>query len=167
MKKIFFMTFLGLLLVSVSAFETHKFYMAIFQVNYAPEKKMLQITSRIFLDDLNLALEKKYGKKTHLGSEKESAGDQATLKKYFAENLLIKVNGQSKPVVFLSKELEGDVLICYCRVTDVSKLHSVEITNTFLTHWNSEQQNILHFTAFGEKKTVLFTASNTTVVLKF
>jgi hypothetical protein len=167
MKKIFCTAFLGLLFCSVSAFEAHKFYMAIFQVNYAPEKKMLQITSRIFVDDLNLALEKKYGKKTFLGADKESADDQAVLKKYFAENLQIKVNGQSKPVVFLSKELDANVLICYCRVTDISKLHSVEITNTILTHWNSEQQNILHFTAFGDKKTVLFTTSNKTEVLKF
>ena len=141
--------------------------MAIFQVNYAPEKKMLQITSRIFVDDLNLAIEKKYGKKVSLGSEKESADDQGVLKKYFSENLQIKVNGQSKPVVFLSKELDGDVLICYCRVTDVAKLHSAEITNTVLTQWNSEQQNILHFTAFGNKQTVLFTPSNKTELLNF
>ncbi len=141
--------------------------MAIFQVNYTPEKKMFQITSRIFVDDLNLALEKKYGKKVYLGSEKESADDQGVLKKYFAENLQIKVNGQSKPVFFLSKELDGDVLVCYCRVTDIAKLQSVEITNTVLTHWNSEQQNILHFNAFAQKKTVLFTASNKTEVLKF
>jgi hypothetical protein len=161
------MTLLGLLLVSVSAFEGHKFYMAIFQVNYAPEKKMLQITSRIFVDDLNLALEKKYGKKTFLGADKESADDQAILKKYFVENFQIKVNGQNKPVVFLSKEMEDNIVICYCRVTDISKLHSAEITNTLLTNWNSDQQNILHFTAFGEKKTVLFTASNKTEVLKF
>lgn len=140
--------------------------MAIFQLNYAPEKKMLQVTSRIFIDDLNLALEKKYGKKTFLGSEKESVEDVALLKKYFTENLIFKVNGQTKYVLFLSKELEGDLLICYCRVTDVAKFNSVEITNTVLTHWNSEQQNILHFNAFGEKKTFLFTASNKTEVLK-
>ena len=167
MKKTVLLTFLSLLLCSFSAIEAHKFYMAIFQVNYAPEKKMLQVTSRIFIDDLNLALEKKYGKKTFLGSEKESVEDLALLKKYFAENLIFKVNGQTKPVLFLSKELEGDLLICYCRVTDVAKFNSVEITNTVLTHWNSEQQNILHCTAFGEKKTFLFTASNKTEVLKF
>jgi hypothetical protein len=167
MKKIICTAFLGLLFCSVSAFAVHKFYMAIFQVNYAPEKKMLQITSRIFVDDLNLAIEKKYGKKVYLGSEKESADDQVVLKKYFVENFQIKVNGQSKPVVFLSKELDGDVLICYCRVTDIAKLHSAEITNTVLTQWNSEQQNILHFTAFGNKQTVLFTASDKTEVLKF
>ncbi len=141
--------------------------MAIFQVNYAPEKKMLQITSRIFVDDLNLALEKKYGTKVFLGSDKESAGDQVILKKYFTENLKIKVNGQSKSIIFLSKEIDADVLICYCRITDIAQLDSAEITNTLLTQWNSEQQNILHFTAFGEKQTVLFTSSNKTEVLKF
>ena len=141
--------------------------MAIFKVNYAPEKKMLQITSRIFIDDLNLALEKKYGKKTNLGLEKETVEDLNLLKKYFNENLIIKVNGQSKPVVFMSKDVEGDILISYCRVSDVAKLQSAEITNTVLTHWNSEQQNILHCTAFGEKKSLLFTASNKTEVLKF
>jgi hypothetical protein len=167
MKKTVLIAFLSLLFCSFSAFEVHKFYMAIFQVNYAPEKKMLQITSRIFVDDLNLALEKKYGKKTFLGTEKESNEDVTNLKKYFAEQLLFKVNGQVKPVLFLSKEIEGDLIICYCKLTDIPKIQSVEITNTVLTHWNSEQQNILHFNAFAQKKTVLFTASNKTEVLKF
>jgi hypothetical protein len=167
MKKTVVVAFLALVFCSLTAFEIHKFYMAIFQVNYAPEKKMLQITSRIFMDDLNLALEKKYGKKTNLGLEKETVEDLNLLKKYFNENLIIKVNGQTKPVVFMSKDVEGDVLICYCRVTEVVKLQTAEINNTLLTHWNSEQQNILHFNAFGEKKSFLFTASNKTEVLKF
>jgi hypothetical protein len=167
MKKTVIVAFLALVFCSLSAFEIHKFYMAIFQVNYAPEKKMLQITSRIFMDDLNLALEKKYGKKTNLGLEKETVEDLNLLKKYFNENLIIKVNGQTKPLTFLSKEVEGDVLISYCRVAEVAKLQTAEINNTLLTHWNSEQQNILHFNAFGEKKSFLFTASNKTEVLKF
>lgn len=167
MKKTVVVAFLALVFCSLSAFEIHKFYMAIFQVNYAPEKKMLQVTSRIFIDDLNQTLEKKYGKKTNIGYEKEDVEDIAILKKYFAENLVFKVNGQTKPVLFLSKEQEGDLLICYGRVADVTKFNSVEITNTILTHWNSDQQNILHFNAFGDKKTVLFTSSKKTELLKF
>lgn len=161
------MTFLGLLLLSVSAFEVHKFYMAIFQVNYVPEKKMVQITSRIFVDDLNLAIEKKYGKKVFLGSDKESSEDQQILKKYFTDNLMITINGEPQPVIFLSKELDGDILVCYSKIVSVAKLQSAEITNTMLTNWNSEQQNILHFNAFGKKETFLFTPSNKTEMLKF
>lgn len=167
MKKTVIIAFLGLLLVGVSAFGVHKFYMAIFQVNYVPQKKMLQITSRIFVDDLNLALEKKYNKKVFFGTEKETAEDLVLLKKYFSEHLIFKINGQPKILTFLSKELDGDVLVCYCRIDAVAKLQTTEINNTFLTHWNPDQQNILHFTALGEKKSVLFTASKPIEMLNF
>jgi hypothetical protein len=36
---------------------------------------MLQITSRVFADDLNKALEKKYNKKHYIGTAKESPED--------------------------------------------------------------------------------------------
>ena len=45
-----------------SSFGMHKFYTAIYQIEFAPKKKMIQITTRIFIDDLNKALEKKYKK---------------------------------------------------------------------------------------------------------
>ncbi|GGE96892.1 hypothetical protein GCM10011518_02780 [Flavobacterium limi] len=142
--------------------------MGIFQVNYAVEKKMIQITSRIFVDDLNNAIEKKYHKKTFIGTEKETQTDLDLLKRYLAENFSIKINGQPKTIVFLSKELEADdVLVCYSRITAVEKFKTLEITNTILTSWNSEQQNITHISAYGTKRSVLFTESSRKEVLKY
>jgi len=89
MKKTILYTFIGVLFLCLTAFSVHKFYMAVYQVNYAPEKKMLQITSRIFIDDLNKALEKKYSKKLYLGSEKETPEGIVLLKKYFSENFFM------------------------------------------------------------------------------
>jgi hypothetical protein len=43
--------------LSLTSFGFHKFYVAVYQINFAPEKEMLQITSRVFADDLNKALE--------------------------------------------------------------------------------------------------------------
>ncbi|MFE3846572.1 DUF6702 family protein [Flavobacterium sp. LB3P45] len=167
MKKIILYTFFGLLILTTSAFSVHKFYMAIYQVNYAPEKKMLQITSRIFVDDLNKALEKKYNKKLNLGTEKEASEEVILLKKYLAENFSIKVNGQSKPMTFLSKELDGDVLVCYSNIKGVSKIYSLEISNSVLIDWSSEQQNITHITVLGTKNSILFTDSSRNGVLKY
>ena len=141
--------------------------MAIYQVNYAPEKKMLQITSRIFVDDLNKALEKKYNKKLNLGTEKEASEEVILLKKYLAENFSIKVNGQSKPMTFLSKEVDGDVLVCYSNIKGVSKIYSLEISNSVLIDWSSEQQNITHITVLGTKNSILFTDSSRNGVLKY
>jgi hypothetical protein len=142
--------------------------MGVFQVHYAAEKKMIQITSRIFVDDLNKGIEKKYNKKTFIGTDKETPADVDLLKKYLSENFAIKINGQLRPIAFLSKELEADdVLVCYSRITAVEKFKTLEITNTVLTGWNTEQQNITHISAYGTKRSVLFTESSSKEVLKY
>ena len=168
MKKIILYSFFGLLFLTLTAFSVHKFYVAIYQVNYVAEKKMLQITSRIFIDDLNNALEKKYHKKTFVGTEKETEEDLNLLKKYLSGNFVIKVNGQSKIITFLSKEIEaGDVLVCYSRIKDIDKVNSLEIRNTVLTDWNSEQQNIMHFNVSGLKNSLLLSSSTISGMLKY
>lgn len=151
----------------ISSFGMHKFYMGIYQINYAPEKKMLQITTRIFVDDLDKALEKKYNTKSLLGSGKESAESLELLKKYLSDNFSIYVNGQLKPMNFLSKEMDSDVLVCYLSIKDVSKIKSLEIRNSILIDCFPDQQNIVHLTAFDEKKSFLFTASSIKQVLKY
>nr|WP_314896320.1 DUF6702 family protein [uncultured Flavobacterium sp.] len=167
MKKTILYAFTVILFLSLTAFSVHKFYMAVYQVNYVPEKKMVQITSRIFVDDLNKALEKKYNKKLYLGTEKESPEELLLLKKYFLDKFSVKVNRQTKIVNFLSKELEGDILICYCNVKEIKKINSLEIFNSVLIDWNTEQQNITHITVLGDKKSILFTDSNRSEMLKY
>ncbi|PXY41065.1 hypothetical protein DMB65_08905 [Flavobacterium cheongpyeongense] len=168
MKKNVMYSLIGILFLALSSFVFHKFYMGIFQVNYAAEKKMIQITSRIFVDDLNKGIEKKYNKKTFLGTDKETQADIDLLKKYLSENFSIKINGQLKSIIFLSKEIEADdILICYSRIPAVEKFKTLEISNTILTDWNAEQQNVTHISAFGTKRSILFTESSRKEVLKY
>jgi hypothetical protein len=167
MKKTILITFFGILFLTLTSFSINKFYVALYQVNYAPEKKMLQITTRIFIDDLNNAVGKKYSKKINLGAENESVDDVNFLKKYFSEKFYIKVNGQTKPILFLSKEMEGDVLICYFSMKEIQKINSLEIYNAVITEGNSEQQNIMHFNVSGVKNTLLFTESTSKGMLKY
>ncbi|RBN50402.1 DUF6702 family protein [Flavobacterium psychrolimnae] len=167
MKKTILITFFGLLFLTLTSFSVHKFYVALYQVNYAPEKKMLQITARIFVDDLNTAVGKKYSKKINLGSENETIEDVNLLKKYFSEKFYLRVNGQTKPLHFLSKEMEGDVLICYFNMREIPKVNSLEIFNSIIIEGNSEQQNIMHFNVSGVKNTLLFTESTSKGMLKY
>jgi hypothetical protein len=167
MKKGIVVALLLFLAFSISSFSVHKFYMAIYQINYVPEKKMLQVTSRIFVDDLNKTLERKYNKKFFFGTDKETVESIDLLKKYLYDNFNIKVNGQYKTMNFLSKEMDGDVLVCYLNVKDISKINAIEIYNSILIDCFAEQQNIVHVTAFGTKKSFLFTESSTKQVLKY
>ena len=150
----------------LSAMALHKFYVAIYQINYVPQKKMVQITSRIFLDDLNDALENKFQRKTFIGTEKETKEDEVRLKKYLAEKFILKVNGQVKPMNFLSKELENNVLICYLNIKDITKINTLEVQNSIITEVYSEQQNIIQSNISGEKENLLLTDEKIKGMLK-
>lgn len=166
MNKFLKISIITILFVGMSSFGVHKFYMSIYQINYVPKKKMLQITSRIFIDDFNEVLEKKYHKKVYLGSEKETVDDESLMKKYLSEKMIFKVNGTMKPASYLSKEVEDNVLICYFRINEISKITKLEIENSALMELNSDQQNIIQANISGEKQSLLFTTENFKGLLK-
>ena len=91
-KQTSFFLFL-LTLFCLLSFTIHKFYVSIYQINYVANKKRVEITARLFVDDLNAVLEKNYHKKTFLGLENEAPEDLVLLKKYLSTHLLLKING--------------------------------------------------------------------------
>jgi|SRR6218665_2142793 len=164
-STIFFLT--GIFVLLLSAFAMHKFYVAIYQINYSTEKKQLQITTRIFTDDLNAALLKKYKVKTNLGETSETAEDAELLKKYLNQNFSIKVNGQPRPMFFHSKEIENNVLICYFSIKDVTKVKSLYIQNAVLTEVFDDQQNIIQANFAGKKQSLLLSGEQKSGTLNF
>lgn len=166
--KLFFQRFLPMLfIVLLCSFAVHKFYVGIYQVNYVPKKKEIQITARIFIDDLEKTLEKKFQKRIYLATPKEIAETDDFIKKYLNEKLQLTVNSSSKSLKFLGKETEDNVLICYLTASVPEKINTIEVYNSVLTETYPEQQNIVHFNVNGNKKTVLLTDSEPEGVVTF
>ena len=166
MKKSILYTLLFLSIISLSSFAMHKFYVSIYQVNFNQKKQILEITSRIFIDDLNAILKTKYNQKTHIGEPNEIPQDVILMKKYILDNFSVKINGQQKTINYLSKELEGNVVICYYNVKEISKIKTLEIQNTTLFDLNSDQQNIIQTTIYTKKQSLLLTPDNVKGLLK-
>ena len=166
MKKIFF-GLLFLLLFMVSSFAMHKFYVSIYQVNQNVSKKRLEVTARLFIDDLNKVLSKQYAKKISVCEPEETKEDVAVLQQYLLEKIIIKINGKHKQLIFKTKELETNVVVCYLIIDDVYKIKSLEIENSALMSLNTEQQNIIQINVLGKKESLLFTTTDFYEMLKF
>ena len=166
MKKAVKFILVLFLFVSLTSMAVHKFYVSVNQIDFVPKKKALEITSRIFIDDLDLALEKKFKKKVYLATSRETADAKELLQKYFSEKFLVKVNGQQMQINFLGKEEEENVLICYFNIKDVQKVTFLEIKNTVLMELY-DQQHIFHTNISGEKKSILLTNETASAVLKY
>ena len=166
MTRSFKFSFLLLIFIMLTAASFHRFYTAIFQINYVAEKKMVQITTRIFLDDFNDALKNKYHKTTFLGTDKETQDDIILMKQYVSEKFKLTVNGKFETMNYLSNEKEDNVLICYFKINDIAKLKSLKIENSILTEVHPEQQNIIQFNNNGSKSSLLMSGETTKGMLK-
>jgi hypothetical protein len=163
LRKIMLLLFM-LPLLSMAA---HKYYVAVFQLEYVPAKRVVQVTSRIFIDDLEAALQKKHGRKFYLGTSAEVKDADAVLKQYFSEKIHVKINGKDQSVIFLGKETEDDVLVCYSKITADAPVKSIQVHNTVLFEIYEEQQNIIHTKVSSNKKSLLLTNDKPEGELKF
>lgn len=154
MKKQILLLFAVLFL---SSFAVHKFYVSVTQIDYVPSKKRIEITSRIFIDDLEKALAKKYNKKVNLTSTKELPEAEELIKSYLKEKIKISINKKPQNIEFLAREVEGDVLILYTKIAVSKKINTFEIYNSLLTELYADQQNIVHTNINSNKKSILLT----------
>lgn len=160
MKQIRFILAIVVLSVGLSSFTAHKYYVAVFQLDHVPAKKVVQVTGRVFVDDLETALNKKYGKKFYFGQKQEIAEADDYLKKYFAEKVQVSINGKATALTLLGKEPEEDVLVCYFTLPATGKIKSLSVKNTTLFEAFPDQQNIIHTNINSNKKSLLLTNSN-------
>ncbi len=167
MNKKILVLFLAAAAFAASGFAAHKFYVAILQVNHAPEKKMLQVTSRVFIDDLNDALALKYKVKGKFGESDQSVRDEEMMRGYFSSHLQVIVNDKPVALEFKGLELENNVLICYFTVPNIGRIKSLEIRDKILTDLVTEQQNIIQTSVNGKKSSHLLTAENDRVKLAY
>jgi len=158
MKKILF-----LLLLPLLAFSTlHKFYVSVTNVNYYERDDALQITTRIFIDDLEEVLKERYDVQTFLATEEEAQIADFYIEKYLRTKFLIGLDGKIAEYDFLGKKYDNDVIICYLELPNVGldQLKKVEVHNEILTDLFDEQKNLVHIKWKGNKKSFILTKSN-------
>lgn len=170
MRNIFFsilVLFFSITNASNPPVETHKFYVSITQVNWNEKQQRLEITMRLFIDDLQLALQNKFGTNFHIGSNLEAQDEEHKFIAYISETLKIQLNTKNTAFQFVTKSVEDDVLVSHWVIQKVNKINTLEISNKTLFNVLPEQQNIIHTNIKSQKKSLLLTYNDYQKMLKF
>lgn len=163
LKKCFLLVFLPLF-----AFTTaHKFYVSVTNVGYSEKEDALQITSRVFIDDLDAVMKERYDIYTALDTERESPLADEYLEKYLRTKFVVEVNNEPKTYDYIGKKYDNDVVIFYLEVPQLKypEVRNIQIQNEMLTDLFDDQQNIVHFKIDGKKKSFVLMKENTKGVL--
>ncbi len=143
----------------------HEFHSSVTQVDYNDKNKSLEITVRLFTDDLCIALEKTGAPNLKLGTQAEPPSANEYLEKYLQKHLQFVVNGKPVQFKYLGKEAQLDATWCYIEIEKVSNLKKLEVENTVLLSDFEDQTNMVNLNINGRKKSGL--ARNGNAKLKF
>ncbi len=159
---------LSVFLVSLSSFTVlHKFYVSVTQIEYIEEQKSLQIISRIFIDDIEEVLKKRYDETIELVSDKQEEKVDQYLTTYLKQKLSITVNGEEVFFDFIGKEYDNDLVLCYLEVKNIESLRTIVVSNQVLMDFFDDQQNIIHVKKQKKRKSLILEKEKDQGMLKF
>jgi len=150
-------TFLLLFIIPLLSFSTHKYYLSLTQINYKKEAKALQIIINVFMDDIELALNKDNNIDLQLTTKRELKNNDVYFKNYLKEKLIIKVDSTLKNFNYLGKEYDGDLVFFYLEIENIESVKDLEITNKILLKHFTEQQNLVKTKVGKNNKSVILT----------
>jgi len=145
----------------------HPFHVSVCEINYDKQTHALQITQKIFIDDLEQALFPNPSDKINIDNKANKSKFDALLKKYFEQTLGIIVNDQSINFIYLGHELDDTSIWCYLEVEKVIKLNSVKFTNRILFEKFSDQSNIVHIENEGKVRSFRLTENDDTALVNY
>lgn len=151
MKSILIVLWLGL-----GSLNLHPIHLTLSEVVYDEKTKAMQITHKIFMDDLETHIEeslKLKGKEVNLrlGTSQEHPEADRYLAEYLAAHFKLLINGKTYKANFLGKEYEDVACWLYVEIPNVPKPKSIDLTDSFLMDLYDDQSNLVNFT-FPQKK---------------
>lgn len=135
----------------------HPFHLSVTEILHNTQSNTLEISMKLFMDDLDNGIEKSGCGKMYLGTEKENENSDLFIYKYLLENFELLVDGKEVEFDFRGKEYDPEymnVVWCYLEVKKVKKFSKLNLKNHILTEVFPDQQNIVHIKKNGKIKSL-------------
>jgi hypothetical protein len=160
------LTYIFLIFFNLLSFK-HPFHVSVCDIRHNTETQSLEITHKIFLDDLEAALKPLSLEKLDLFNEANLFKNEDLIKQYLSERFKVYVNGQAVEFNYLGMEKEETTLWCYVEIPKVKKVKSIEVVNRLLMETYPDQNNLIHVEYNGKLKSMKLDVNQSWDSLKF
>ncbi|WP_129715328.1 DUF6702 family protein [Pedobacter sp. SYP-B3415] len=130
----------------------HPLHVSTTEVSLNSREKSLEILVRVFTDDFENILARKYSRKTDLSSAAMHRQMDELIKRYVDENLRLSADGKPLRLNYIGFETDHEAVIAYFEVPGITALKKLETRNSILYDLFDDQLNIIHVLAGGTRK---------------
>ncbi len=146
------LTLLPLLLLLAYMLSAHPFHVGIAEVKYNENQQSIEITLRLFIDDLENALTKRYEMPVDLVADVEQGMYGQLVHDYLKLEFQVQINGSSSKFHLLGYELEDDAIWCYLEVKNVKKVSALHVRNSIFFELFENQIHLVHVDINNKKR---------------
>jgi hypothetical protein len=165
---LFIHTFFAAIFWSLVAMPAHPVYLSVTEANINPKTKTLQIATKIFVEDLEQALNAEHKVTLNIGTEQENAQTDAYIMGYITKNLAFSHENKILRYTWRGREIEDDAVWIYVETPKLPKTKMLQVQNTILIAQHNTQLNLVHFVAPKQpKQTLAFRADSETQNIYF
>lgn len=145
----------------------HPFFVSVTEINHNAKEKQLEISCKVFLDDMEKTLKKQLNTPVELTNPKDPKKAQQQVSDYVKKHLLVKIDGKPVVLEFIGFEVEGASLWSYYQVNNIAGVHKIEVSNSLLYEMYDTQISIVHAQVGGDKKSTRVTNPETNLSFEF
>lgn len=161
-----------LLIILVGLFSSfnvkkHPYYVSVVDIKYDAKQSTLQISARMFTNDLEEALKKKAKKDIDILNPKNKPEVDSILFSYIKQRLHISINSKKQILHYIGYEKEEESIWAYLEIKKVTKPKKINIETKLLYDYLAGQINIVHAEINGVKKSSKVTNPENKVDFQF
>lgn len=146
----------------------HPIHLSITEIELNEKSKALQMTMRIFLDDLELSIQRDLNEEEFdLLEPGEGRTTDQLVKEYLADRVKVKVDKKVMKLNYLGNEIEGPAMICYIEIENVKKFTTIEVTNKVILETHDDQSNLVNVNYKDKVKSIRLTSDTPTLSITF
>lgn len=136
----------------VAAEMRHPFYVSVTEISHNRQSQSLEITCKIFADDLEDILKKNYKTTVNLTAAAQQEQNDRLVNDYFTRHLALAADGRPVKLSFVGFEKDSESAYCYFEVPGIASLKKLDVSISILQDLTPEQINIMHVTVNGNRK---------------
>lgn len=130
----------------------HPFFVSVIELNHNPKEKSVEISMRIFTDDLEATLKKFSNTKIDLANAANKESLDKIIVNYVNQKMHIQIDGKSAKLEYVGYEIKKESVWLYFEIDNIATLKKVQVNCNLLYEYQEKQMNIFHVNANGKEK---------------
>lgn len=145
----------------------HPFFVSVLDINHNKKEDNLEISIRVFADDMERVLQKYTSKKIDLPNPSDKTFLESQISSYISQKVQLKVNGQPAAMKYLGYEIQKESAWIYLEVPATKTLNTLDIICKLLYDLETSQTNLVHAKSGSEERNYKLDNPNNAVSFRF